>query len=87
VNKTSRSRTGGGAFWLGLLLGGLVGAMTGLWKAPASGAELRRRLIRRGAAIGSKAGEMVIGERITDVVAEGKAVAQQRQKDLANKVS
>lgn len=78
------TRTGSGAFWWGLLLGGLAGAVAGLWKAPASGVELRRQLARRGAALGSRAGEKVMGERITDAVAEGKAVAQQRQRELAS---
>ncbi len=81
--RSSQPKGGSGAFWVGVVLGGLVGAAIGLWKAPLSGADLRRQLLQRGSAIGARAGQVVVGERIADAVAEGKAVARQRQLEVS----
>jgi gas vesicle protein len=79
----SRSQ-GGGAFITGLLLGGLIGAAIGVWKAPRSGAELRREILSQGGQLRTRAESAVLGERPADVIAEGKALAQQRQIELAS---
>ncbi len=77
----SRSN-GNGAFVTGFLLGGLVGVLVGAWKAPRSGAELRRELLARGDEARRQAEARVLGERPSDAIAEGKAMAQQRQIEL-----
>lgn len=77
------SNSGSGSFVTGLLLGGLIGAAIGFWKAPSSGAELRRSLLSRSGQIRARAETAVLGERPADVIAEGKALAQQRQIELA----
>ena len=76
-------KRGNGAFATGLLLGGLIGAALGIWKAPRSGAELRQEILAQGGQIRSRAESAVLGERPEDVIAEGKALAQQRQIELA----
>jgi len=73
---------GSGAFVTGLLLGGLIGAVVGAWKAPRSGAELRHELLARGDEARRWAESRVLGERPSDAIAEGKAMAQQRQIEL-----
>ena len=75
-------QSGDGALVAGLLLGALVGAVIGVWKAPHSGAELRNRLLHRGSAAVSSAERAVAGERTADALAEGKALARQRQAEL-----
>jgi gas vesicle protein len=79
----AESHSGGnGAFVTGLLLGGLVGALVGAWKAPRSGAELRQVLLARGGEARRQAEARMLGERPADAIAEGKAMAQQRQIEL-----
>ncbi len=82
---SSARKKGNGAFVVGLFLGGLVGAAVGVWKAAQSGAELRQRLLRSGSGARARVERLLTGERIEDAVAEGKAVAHQRQVELARR--
>lgn len=79
---TSQTNQGEGAFVLGLLLGGLLGAGLGMWYAPRSGEDTRRLVLDQGAELASRVEHMVVGERPEDALAEGKALAQQRQIEL-----
>lgn len=72
------TRRGNGAFVVGVLVGGVIGAGWGLWKAPASGAETRQRLLSFGSEARVKAEQAVVGERVEDSLAEGKALARQQ---------
>jgi gas vesicle protein len=78
-----KQQQGGGSFVFGLLLGGLIGAAVGIWKAPASGEETRQRLVQQGTDAVSRAEKAVVGERPEDALAEGRALARQRQQELA----
>jgi len=80
---SDRRSQGDGALLTGLLLGGLIGAAIGVWKAPRSGADLRREILAQVGQVRGRAESAVLGERSADVIAEGKALAQQRQSQLA----
>jgi gas vesicle protein len=79
----SREPDGSGCFLLGLLFGGLAGAVVALWKAPKSGVALRQQIAAQANALRHGATTRILGERIEDAVAEGKVLAQQRQSELS----
>ncbi len=79
--QSPQSNQGSGAFLFGALLGGTIGAVIGILKAPRSGEETRRMLVEQGLDVYSKAEQSVIGERPADALAEGRAIAQQRRLD------
>ncbi len=85
MSARSQSCDGSGALAAGLLLGGLIGLAIGLWNAPSSGRDFRRRFMGRGEALRSKVESLVAGERVEDAIAEGRAVALQRQRELARR--
>ncbi len=78
-----RSNTGGGALLAGLLLGALIGAAAGIWKAPRSGRETRSWILRGGRDAYANVGKAITGEPVADALAEGKSIAQQRQASLS----
>ena len=79
----SQPNQGEGAFVVGVLLGGLIGAGLGMWYAPRSGENTRKVLLDQGTGLASRVEQMVVGERPMDALAEGKALAQQRQIELS----
>lgn len=69
-----RNRGGTGSFWLGAVIGGLLGAIYALWRAPRSGEETRQALRHQ-----------LEGESVQESLAQAKAEARalnaaQRQK-------
>jgi gas vesicle protein len=75
-NYMAKSRHNG-AFIVGSVLGGAVGALTALWKTPQSGAELRARLgLAPDAAVNvsttAKSATAIANEILSDAVAIGK---------------
>lgn len=80
---SSDGQQGTGSLIVGLLLGAIAGAVVGLWQARESGSDLRRGLLARGDTLRASVEEQLVGERIEDAVAEGRAVAQQRQIELS----
>ena len=79
----NQTRKGNGALMVGMILGGLVGAGYGIWNAPSSGETLRRDTLNRARALFRQAESTVLGESSADAIAEGKAMAQQRQIELS----
>ena len=79
---SQQTDSGLGALITGMFFGLLVGAIVGIWKSPGSGVENRQTLLRQGADAVSSAERAVVGERPADALAEGKAIAQQRQQAL-----
>lgn len=80
---TAQSNQGEGSFVFGVLLGGVIGAALGMWYAPRSGDDTRQVLFEQGNALASRVEQAVVGERPVDALAEGKALAQQRQIELS----
>ena len=85
MSARSQPCDGSGALAVGLLLGSLIGLAIGLWNAPSSGKILRRRFMGQGETLRSKVESLVTGERVEDAIAEGRAVALQRQRELARR--
>jgi gas vesicle protein len=79
---TSHEPDGSGAFLFGLVAGGLVAAALTFWKTPQSGAELRQKMAQQAGGTLARGRALVAGERMEDAVAEGKALAQQRQAEM-----
>lgn len=79
----SQSNQGEGSFVFGVLLGGLIGAALGMWYAPRSGEDTRQMVFQQGNELASRVEQAVVGERPVDALAEGKAIAQQRQIELS----
>ncbi|PJF35760.1 MAG: hypothetical protein CUN49_08880 [Candidatus Thermofonsia Clade 1 bacterium] len=70
----------GRSFWLGALIGGLIGALWALWHAPRSGAQTRRAMRQ---ALEARLGAMrrhVAGLSLEEALAEGKETARQLNK-------
>lgn len=80
--ESQQKDTGLGALVTGTFFGLLIGAVIGVWKSPGSGAENRQKLLRQGTDAYSSAERAVVGERPADALAEGKAIALQRQQEL-----
>ncbi|GAB4570531.1 MAG: hypothetical protein Kow0077_04840 [Anaerolineae bacterium] len=81
--KTTQTSQGSSAFETGLVLGGLIGAALGLWYAPRSGENTRKLVIEQGAGLLASVERAILGERAEDALAEGKALAHQRQIELS----
>ncbi len=80
---STQARCDDGAFALGAVLGGLIGAALAMWYAPRSGEDTRHLVFQQGNAAVTRLEKMVVGERSEDALAEGKALAQQRQIELS----
>jgi gas vesicle protein len=80
---STQSKSGEGAFFVGAFLGGLIGAALAVWYAPRSGEDTRQMVFQQGDALATRLERMVVGERPADALAEGKALAQQRQIELS----
>ncbi|NPV68981.1 MAG: YtxH domain-containing protein [Anaerolineae bacterium] len=81
--QTSQRNQGEGAFVLGMLLGGVVGAIAGMWRSPRSGAETRQELVKLASEALASVQRAILGERPVDALAEGKAIARQRRIELS----
>ncbi len=80
---SAQGNQGEGAFILGVLLGGVIGAAIGAWHSPRSGAETRQALRSGVVDTVNKLQRAILGERPADALAEGKAIARQRQIELS----
>ncbi|MDA0987990.1 MAG: YtxH domain-containing protein [Chloroflexi bacterium] len=67
----------GPGFGIGLILGGVIGALAGLILAPGPGEETRTQFMGRTAGLRQKAEELraAARERVREVIEEGKVVA------------
>jgi hypothetical protein len=65
-----------GAVFQGFLLGAIVGGLMWLWRLPQSGDALRARLFGAGRDLRER---LTPGDPVADSLAEGKAIARQRQ--------
>jgi len=81
--RAAQGNQGEGAFILGMLLGGTIGAAVTIWRSPRSGAETRQALRRQAADALVNMQRAILGERPADALAEGKAIARQRQIELS----
>lgn len=69
-NLTENKPSYSSEFIFGLMGGGLVGTILGIWYAPSSGRDLLQRLVRR-----------VEGESVEDSIQEGRAIAHRNRAD------
>lgn len=81
--QTPQRNQGEGAFILGMLLGGVIGAIAGIWRSPRSGAKTRQELRRQVSEALAGVQRAILGERPVDALAEGKALARQRRIELS----